>query len=108
MSIDKLDEAFNNYCLLIDKLLTSYDIDLLHAEAGLDQVLAHLTFKRLPQSVRNVLLTLCETHFPTFDESKKYIPFAVDRIHETNSDEADSLSCNAVATDNESWWGSLW
>ena len=30
MSMDKLDEAFNNYCLLIDKLFTSHDIDLLH------------------------------------------------------------------------------
>ena len=63
MSIDKLDEAFNNYCLLIDKLLTSHNIDLLHEDAGLDSVLAHLTFKRLPQRVRNVLLTLCKTHY---------------------------------------------
>ena len=34
VNIDKLDEIFNNYCLLIDKLLTSHDIDLLHDEAG--------------------------------------------------------------------------
>ena len=36
MSIDKLDESFNNYVLLIDKLITSHKIDLLHKDAGLD------------------------------------------------------------------------
>ena len=96
MSMDKLDEAFNNYCLLIDKLLTSHKIDLLHEEAGVDDVLAHLTFKRLPQTVKNVLLTLCATHYPTFDELKKFIPIAVDRINKTNSEGADSVNCGAV------------
>ena len=101
MSMDKLDEAFNNYCLLIDKLLTSHDIDLLHEDAGLDSVLAHLTFKKLPQTLKNVLLTLCATHYPTFEELRKFIPIAVDRINKTNSEGADILNCNTVTNNSK-------
>ena len=71
MSIDRLDEYFNNYCLLIEKLKSSYNINLLDELAGTDTVLAHLTFKKLLQSLKNVLLELCSTHYPTFSELKK-------------------------------------
>ena len=47
MSMDRLDEAFNNYCLLIDKLRTSHGIDLLDDVTGSDTVMAHLTFKKI-------------------------------------------------------------
>ena len=96
MSMDKLDEAFNNYCLLIDKLLTSHGIDLLHDAAGVDSVLAHLTFKKFPQTLKNVLLTLCSTHYPAFEELKQFIPTAVDRINKSNSEGTDVLNCNNV------------
>ena len=66
MNIDRLDESFNNYCLLIEKLKTSHGIDLLNDVAGSDTVMAHLAFKKLPQTLKNVLLILCSTHYPTF------------------------------------------
>ena len=98
MSIDKIDEAFSNYCILVEKLLTSHDIDLLHEEAGSNIVLAHLTFKKLPQALRNVLLNLASTHYPTFQELKDLIPKAVDRLRLSNygGETTDVLNCNNV------------
>ena len=101
MSMDRIEEAFNNYCLLIDKLLTSHDIDLLGDDSGVDCVLAHLTFKKFPQTLKNVLLTLCSTHYPTFEELKKLIPKAVDRINKTNSEGTDVLNCNSVTNNSK-------
>ena len=60
-----MEEHFNSYCVLIDKLKTSYQIDLLDADTGVGKVLAHLTFKNFPQNVENVLMHICESHFPT-------------------------------------------
>ena len=56
--IDKVEESFTNYVLKVEKLLTSHDIDLLHEDAGVHHVLAHLTVKRLPPIVKDALLTL--------------------------------------------------
>ena len=101
MSIDRLDESFNNYCLLIEKLKSSYGIDLLNDVAGSDTVMAHLTFKKLPQTLKNVLLILASTHYPTFRELKELIPKAIDRIQKTKSEVSDSLSCSNVVKDDE-------
>ena len=101
MNIDRLDESFNNYCLLIDKLKTSHGIDLLNEVTRADTVMAHLTFKKLPQTLKNVLLILCSTHYPTFKELKQFIPKAIERIQKSKSDEADSLSCTNVFKDDE-------
>ena len=80
INIEKFDETFNNYSLLIDKLKTSHNIDLLDNDSGVHKIIAHLTFKKFPQQVKNVLLQLCSTHYPTFNELKLHIPTAVDRI----------------------------
>ena len=48
VKLDMMEEHFNSYCVLIDKLKTSYQIDLLDADSGVDTVLAHLTFKKFP------------------------------------------------------------
>ena len=101
MSIDRLDEYFNNYCLLIEKLKSSYNINLLDELAGTDTVLAHLTFKKLPQSLKNVLLELCSTHYPTFSELKKFIPKAIERIQRSKPEVSDSLSCANVIKNDE-------
>ena len=101
MPMDKFDEAFNNYCILIEKLLTSHDINLLDEETGVDSVMAHITFKKFPQTLKNVLLTLCTTHYPTFSELKQFIPKAVDRINKSNSDSTDVLTCNNVNYNNK-------
>ena len=53
--------------------------------------MAHLTFKKLPQALRNVLLILCSTHYPTFNELKHFIPKAIERINKTG-EEADSFN----------------
>ena len=82
-TVDKMDETFNNFCLLVDKLNKSYNIDLLNEGTGVDQYLAHLTFKKLPINLKNVLLMLCDSHYPTFIELKTKIPIAVDRIRKT-------------------------
>ena len=79
-NIDKFDETFNNYSLLIDKLKTSHNIDLLDNDTGVHKVIAHITFKKFPQQIKNILLQLCSTHYPTFNELKQHIPTAVDRI----------------------------
>ena len=99
--IDRLDECFNNYCLLIDKLKTSHSIDLLNEVTGVDTVMAHLTFKKLPQTLKNVLSILSSTHYPTFKELKQFIPKAIERIQKSKSEEADSLSCTNVIKDDE-------
>ena len=96
MSADKIDECFSNYCILIEKLLTSHNIDLLNEEAGMDTVLSHLTFKKLPQSLRNVILNLSTTHYPTFAELKVLIPKAVDRLRLQSGENNDVLNCNSV------------
>ena len=95
-SLDKMEESFNNYCLIIDKLKTAHNIDLLESGRGFDTILAHLTFKRLPQSLKNKLLDLCSTHYPTFEELVKFIPTACDRILKSDSEGAVG-SCNVTS-----------
>ena len=96
MSVEKIDEAFSNFCILVEKLLTSHGINILDEEAGCDIVLAHLIFKKLPQSLRNVLLNLTSTHYPTFKELKDLIPKAVDRLSKYGGENTDVLNCNNV------------
>ena len=94
MATEKIEENFNNYCLMIGKLKTAYGIDLVNEEAGVDKALAHLTFKKFPQIMRNELLRLCSTHYPTFKELVKFIPIAIDRIHKSNSEGDVGYSCS--------------
>ena len=99
VNIDKMDENFNNFCLLIDKLNKSYNIDLLNVGAGVDQYLAHLTFKKLPINLRNILLMLCDSHYPTFVELKNKIPIAIDRIRKTEN-MGENYNCNTISSGN--------
>ena len=87
--------------MLIEKLKSSYNINLLDELAGTDTVLAHLTFKKLPQSLKNVLLELCSTHYPTFSELKQFIPKAIERIQRSKPEVSDSLSCTNVIKNDE-------
>ena len=75
-------------------MLSSHRIDLLNSDEGIDCVMAHLTFKKFPQSIKNVILTLSSTHYPTFIELKELVPKAVDRIIKTNSNSTEVFSCN--------------
>ena len=52
VKLDMMEEHFNSYCILIDKLKTSHKIDLLNVDTGVDTVLAHLTFKKFPQKYK--------------------------------------------------------
>ena len=99
-SIDKFDENFNNYNILIDKLKTNYSIDLLDNDSGVHRVISHLTFKKFPNSIKNIMLQLCSTHYPTYEELKKYVPIAVDRIKKFQNSENDpcNLTCNVSST----------
>ena len=63
--------------------------------------MAHLTFKKFPQTLKNVLLTLCTTHYPTFKELIKFIPKAVDRINKSSGDGIDTLNCNSKTYNNK-------
>ena len=94
VTVDKFDETFNNYIILIEKLKSAHEIDLLSSNEGTDSVMAHLTFKKFPQNIKNVMLTLSSTHYPTFSELKTFVPKTVERLIKTGSNSTDSLSCN--------------
>ena len=51
--------------------------------------------------LKNVLLELCSTHYPTFSELKKCIPKAIERIQRSKPEVSDSLSCANVIKDDE-------
>ena len=72
--MDKFDETFNNYILLIEKLSSSHRIDLLSSDEGIDCVMAHLTFKKFPQTIKNVILTLSSTQLGGQGNPEK-VPF---------------------------------
>ena len=73
VTVDKFDETFNNYIILIEKLKSAHGIDLLTSNEGIDSVMAHLTFKKFPQNIKNVMLTLSSTHYPTFSELRAFV-----------------------------------
>ena len=52
VKLDMMEENFNSYCILIDKLKTSHQIDLLNVNTGVDIVLAHLIIKKFPQNIK--------------------------------------------------------
>ena len=43
VKLEQLEEHFNSYVVLIDKLKTNHKIDLLNDASGIDTVLTHLT-----------------------------------------------------------------
>ena len=90
--LENLEEHFDSYCVLIDKLKTSFKIDLLDADTGVDKVLAHLTFKKFPQNVKNVLMQICDNHYPTFNELIVKLPVAVERISKSKGADIDIVS----------------
>ena len=47
-----MEEHFNSYVVVIDKIKTNHKIDLLNNDLGLDTVLVHLTFKKFPQNLK--------------------------------------------------------
>ena len=79
---------------MIEKFKSTHEIDLLSSNEGTDSVMAHLTFKKFPQNIKNVMLTLSSTHYPTFSELKTFVPKTVERLIKTGSNSTDSLSCN--------------
>ena len=95
-----MEEHFNSYVVLIDKLKTSHKIDLLNDATGVDTVLAHLTFKKFPQNVKNVLMQICETHYPTFQELIDKLPVAIERISKSECTGAEEVICSNVTAKN--------
>merc|ERR1712240_433898 len=47
IKVEQLEEHFNSYIVLID---------LLNKDSGVDTVLAHLTLKKFPQIIKNVMM----------------------------------------------------
>ena len=91
-----MEEHFNSYVVLIDKLKTSHKIDLLNVDTGVYTVLAHLTFKKFPQNIKNVLMQICESHFPTFQELIVKLPVAIERISKSKCTGAEEVTCSNV------------
>ena len=95
-----MEEYFNSYIVLIDKLKTTHGIDLLNKDSGVDTVLAHLTFKKFPQIIKNVIMQIGNNHYPTFDELIKHLPTAIERIQKTKGLGGEEVTCGNTITNN--------
>ena len=95
-----MEDHFNSYFVLIDKLKNNHKIDLLNDASGVDTVLAHLTFKKFPQNVKNVLMQICDSHYPTFQKLIDKLPTAIERISKSKCTGVDEVICSNVTAKN--------
>ena len=100
IKVEHLEEQFNSFIVLIDKLKTTHGIDLLNKESGFDTVLAHLTFKKFPQIIKNVIMQIGNNHYPTFDELTKHLPTAIERIQKSKGIGGEEVTSINTITNN--------